>query len=230
MLFDSFLDEMQKIAARKLTRSQMLEALDRFRPTEKSFNRMLMRNPDIDKVRRSYRGALQIGDETLEVPLAERLRNYKEIKRTGQMPRIDDLTDYDFGVVAGEPSGFYMNLSDKAPVEMFSGGKVESLKRAVKNPKTRSNTDVLVPGRLRTERGLYFTPSRASARSYSEMPREADRVVGTTGKPAILSAKLPRRRVITNAPDAADATEAFIAAKDLKKAKTKISHLLRRTQ
>ena len=55
------------------------------------------------------------------------------------------------------------------------------------------------------------------------MPREVDRVVGTTGRPAILSAKLPRRRVITNAPDAAGTTEAFITAKDLKRAKTKIS-------
>ena len=219
---------MEKIAARKLTRSQMLEILDRFRPTQKKINRLdlgmdgTLRKSD-DEVKRNFREILKDSAEemnplsgTFDVPLAARLKNYKQIKRTGRMPFVSSTPT---GVRVSGDSGYRMNLRDVSPKTVFSGGKKESLQRALQNPQTRFELDLLRPGRTRTEKGLYFAKDRQSAAAYSRAPREEGLVVGSTGKPAVLEATVPANRLISNK----EGTEFKVLAQDLTRAKSKIS-------
>lgn len=177
-------DELEKIATR-LSASDMVEVMRKVSPEVASA--ASAKPYALPRLTEMYRKALRTSSP-IEVPLPYRLANYKNWKSTGT---LTPLLTY-----RGEVEGFskssprYRYDHEPGMKTLFSGGSSDSLAAAVTRPLTRLDHDILLPGRLTTDKfGLYATPDASYARRY------AGRGQGT---PAIATVQVPKRGVVYN--------------------------------
>jgi hypothetical protein len=190
-------DELQKIAGRKVPKALMRKAMMHWEPS--GATRILSKG-SLKKVRQFYRDASR--STVGEVPLAQRLENYKHWKRTGRVQRAE--LDWEKGKGHYErrfrkfsPQSEY-EIRRKGPHTPFTSGGVESgLRAAQKRPSTMIDHPYLVPGQTRpTTKGMYVWDERLSPKERQQFAeRFSTRSSGLDegGTPAVLSGKAPRK-------------------------------------
>jgi len=187
-------DELQKIAGRKVPKALMSKAIRHWRPS--GLGRMLSKGP-LKDVKRVYREESR--EIVGEVPLAQRLENYKHWKRTGRVQRAELGWDGDTRRFRKfSPTGEY-EIRREGVAPFTSGGVDAALRAAQKRPLSEVDHPYLAPGQTRpTTKGMYVWDERLSPKvrqQFAEAVSTRGSEVGLGGKPAVLSGKAPRKWV-----------------------------------
>jgi hypothetical protein len=188
-VYGHFLDELEKIAASRVSPKQMMQVVRRVAPEQGRHLRMAAPGDDLV---RAYRKALRY-DRSYEVPLTQRARNYKEWKRTGKLLGGKHMRG---GLrFFGDP---FLNWSpSKELVQVYSGGGYDGIRQAMKNPSSRLDWQFLLPGQTRSQSvGLYASPSRGVAQRFADDPSKS--LSGTRGQGDVQSLMIPRRRMVSD--------------------------------
>lgn len=145
----AFVDELTKVAA--ISPTQMGSVVKRLNP--------LAGSASGSKLKKMYRAALK-DSTSLPVPLSTRLQSYKQWRRTGTLPRLDESAK----TLSSEPSLARYTRSSK-PVTFYSGGSKEGLTAAAADPRSpMQHTQHLIPGSTRSSQvGLYGGPPDVAA-------------------------------------------------------------------
>lgn len=155
MRMSSFIDELQKIAA--ATPAQMRSVISRFFPRAPAGGIAAASGANLKKV---YRTALK-DPTSLPVPLSTRLQSFKQWRRTGTLPRLDESAK----TLSAEPGFSAAYSRSSKPVTFYSGGSKEGLTAAAVDPRSpMRHTQYLMPGSTRSAQvGLYGGPADVAA-------------------------------------------------------------------
>jgi len=217
-------DYLEKIAAKKKprTRAEIVAAWDRIEPNT-AIGSGLYEDDSLAELKRGYRSELREKlEENKDVPFKERVKNYKQYKKTGKLRPIGR----NFGgehFVSDVGEGVTWN-SSKKPVTVYHGGGEGNIKAALRSPGNKANSTYLIPGETKAARqGIFFAPEKKNAEAYASMGRSFGNDASAKGAPSVLSTTLPRRKMLGDMK----MTEVFVGRKNLKKAKNVISRILR---
>ena len=214
LLANAFVDELEKLSGRSMTRKQVYRAFNHIAPGGSGAS--LWKEDATRELKRGYREALKHSGPR-NVDLATRLKSYKHWKRTGKVPEISQTRGGKWAVNKGGGREASYTRSNE-PITVYSGGSAKGLQKARKNPMAEANTDFILPGSTKVHRRtMWATPQKSSAEAYAGMGRTL------TGKragspPAVASITLPKKYVATRG----SGQEIQISPEHLRRAKIKI--------
>lgn len=195
---EAFFDELEKIASPPTL--TMIEALKRLHPRF-SITGMGKRVRELpaEEVKKIYRKFAQATTE-LPIPLSERLKSYKQWKKTKSLPEM-----YAEAGEAGWRPGSFGGIMEEETVPheissklitLYSGGSKSSLEKIRKSQVGKSALEgpfPLLPGQLSlSSKGLYATSDKGLARTYAKAhPNRPTKEPG-----ALLKFDIPRKYVV----------------------------------
>jgi hypothetical protein len=182
-VLEHMLDELEKISGARMSPTQMLAHLRRLNPlTARGLTEV---SPTLLE---DYRSALR-RPTTVSVPLKTRLESFKQWKRTGELPSLSLGWSGGTRVARGlNPHNQTFRYSRSSePITVYSGAGEDTLREAVRNPRSGLHTSVLIPGKTDANLvGLYASPDQTVANAYARRGQ---------GAPAVAGITLPRRYV-----------------------------------
>jgi len=178
----SFSDELEKIAKARATARQLRKMVKKLYPEQSGM--------DLHDLR-DLRIATHHGTGARQVPLKQRLESYKQWKKTGTLPRIENSDTGALQISKHQGSHPIKYVRSKEPVKVFSGGGEEGLERAVRSPGTPLDSRFVIPGQQRTQDvGLYAAKD----------PRHVGPYIGKSpirrDTPAVAEITVPRSNVV----------------------------------
>jgi len=189
----AFFDELEKIAGKKLPLDLMRKALLHIHPYGWEANIAKDMEVPAKTIKEIYRSATR-GSREFEVPIKERLRNFRDWKRTGTLNEVE----HTWGGAKGDtPIFFRFDRSPRtrkakyersdAPMTIYSGGTHEGLSAAVKSPSTLLDKSFLRPGETKA----------STVGLFAGAPEEASHYVGRgPGEiPAIAKITVPKKYI-----------------------------------